>query len=95
MADTKTKPKSAFTTRPHLAAAVAAPVSSGMGLADLFEPALNDICHAEKKICKAMPKMIKAARNRTLKTALTNHRDETAGRSETVEKVFELFGKRA
>lgn len=65
------------------------------GLADLFEHALGDIYYAEKKIYKALPKMIKAADHPDLVAALSAHREETAGHIETVEAVFELLGKRA
>lgn len=64
-------------------------------LADLFEHGLKDIYYAEKKIYKALPKMIKAASDSQLKAGLENHRDETAGHIEKVESVFELLGKRA
>ena len=63
-------------------------------LAALFEHALKDIYYAEKKIYKALPKMIKAASDPALKEALTLHRDETAGQIEILEKVFENIGKR-
>lgn len=69
--------------------------AQGLGLSDLFEHALKDMYYAERKIYKALPKMIKAAVDLELKTALTAHRDETAGQIEVLESVFELIGKRA
>jgi ferritin-like metal-binding protein YciE len=66
-----------------------------MGLDDLFEHGLKDIYYAEKKIYKALPKMIKAAEDAKLKDGLTNHREETAGQIEKLEQIFELLGKRA
>ncbi len=65
-----------------------------LGLQDLFEHALKDIYYAEKKIYRALPKMIKAAHDPDLKAGLTAHRDETAGQIETMEQVFEHLGKR-
>lgn len=61
----------------------------------LFEHGLKDIYYAEKKILRSLPKMIKAAHAPELKTALEKHRDETTGQIETLEKVFEMIGKRA
>ncbi len=85
MSDTATK------TAPKPAVVKAAP---SMGLADLFEHALKDIYYAEKKIYKALPKMIKAAQDAGLKSALTAHRDETAGQIDVLEQVFDHMGKR-
>ncbi len=65
------------------------------GLADLFEHGLRDMYYAEKKIYKALPKMIKAADHPDLVAALTSHREETAEQIEKLEAIFELLGKRA
>ena len=65
------------------------------GLADLLEHALKDIYYAERKIYRALPKMIKAAEDEALVAALTAHREETSGQIETLEKVFEVMGLRA
>ncbi|SMO98347.1 ferritin-like domain-containing protein [Paracoccus laeviglucosivorans] len=64
-------------------------------LSDLLEHALKDIYYAEKKIYRALPKMIKKADHPDLKEALQHHREETAGQIETLETVFEVMGKRA
>lgn len=64
-------------------------------LSDLFEHALGDIYYAEKKIYRALPKMIKAADHPDLVEALSKHREETAGQIEKLESIFELLGKRA
>ncbi len=69
--------------------------SSAMHLNALFEHALKDMYYAEKKIYKALPKMIKAASDPALKQALTSHREETAGQIEVLEQVFENIGVRA
>jgi ferritin-like metal-binding protein YciE len=65
------------------------------GLHDLFEHGLKDMYYAEKKILRALPKMIKAAHDATLKQALDSHREETMGHVEALENVFEMLGKRA
>ena len=62
-------------------------------LDDLFEHALKDIYYAEKKILKALPKMIKAAHDGELKQGLENHRDETEGHVSKLEQVFSILGK--
>ena len=64
-------------------------------LAALFEHALKDMYYAEKKIYKALPKMIKAAADPALKDALKMHRDETVGQIDILEQVFDNIGKRA
>ncbi len=81
-------------TKTAPAKSTAASKDADKGLADLFEHALKDIYYAEKKIYKSLPKMIKAAQDEGLKTALTAHREETAGQIEVLEQVFELIGKR-
>jgi ferritin-like metal-binding protein YciE len=58
---------------------------------DLFVETLKDIYYAEKQILKALPGMVKKAGARELKTALDNHRHETEGQVERLEKVFKLF----
>lgn len=64
------------------------------GLADLFDHALKDIYYAEKKIYKALPKMIKAASDAALVDGLSTHREETEGHIERLEQIFELLSKR-
>lgn len=67
--------------------------SSEKRLDDLFEHALKDIYYAEKKILKALPKMIKAANDSELKDGLENHRMETEGHVDKLEQVFGILGK--
>lgn len=64
-------------------------------LQDLFYETLRDIYYAERKIVKALPKMARAASSDDLKQAFEHHRDETEGQIERLQKVFEIFGKRA
>jgi ferritin-like metal-binding protein YciE len=58
---------------------------------DLFVETLKDIYYAEKQILKALPGMVKKAGADELKTALENHRQETEGQVDRLEKVFKLF----
>ena len=60
----------------------------------LFLEALKDIYYAERKILRALPKMIRAAQSAELKQAFQQHRDETEGHKERLEQVFEMIGKR-
>ena len=62
-------------------------------LEDLFEHALKDIYYAEKKIYKALPKLIKAAHDDELRHGLEDHRNETEQHVEKVEQIFALLGK--
>ncbi len=64
-------------------------------LADLFQHGLRDIYYAEKKILRALPKMIKAAQDSQLRDVLTQHREETQGQVAILEEVFEMLGQRA
>ena len=64
-------------------------------LMKLFEEELKDIYWAEKKLTDAIPKMIEKATCGELKTALTNHLEETKGHVSRVEQVFEQLGKKA
>lgn len=65
------------------------------GLVDLFEHGLRDMYYAEKKIYRALPKMIKAAEDDGLVAALEAHREETQGHIEALETIFETMGLRA
>jgi ferritin-like metal-binding protein YciE len=62
-------------------------------LDDLFEHALKDIYYAEKKILKALPKMIKAAHDSELKQGLEGHRVETETHVSKIEEIFSILGK--
>lgn len=77
-----------------MARSVMGGASQPKGLADLMVHALKDIYYAEKKIYKALPKMIRAAHDPQLQQLLTQHRDETGQQIEIIEQVFEQMGKR-
>jgi len=61
------------------------------GLADLFVHGIKDMYYAEKKIYKALPKMIKAAQSKELSEALSSHRDETQEHISKLEEIFDLL----
>jgi len=60
-------------------------------LQDLFVHELKDLHSAEKQIIKALPKMIKAASNEELRTALEEHLEETEEQLRRLEQLFEQF----
>jgi ferritin-like metal-binding protein YciE len=64
-------------------------------LEDLFHDTLRDIYYAERKILKALPKMAKGAESPQLKAAFEKHKGQTEAQVERLQKVFEIFGKRA
>lgn len=64
-------------------------------LDSLFEDTLKDVYYAERQILRALPKMVRAAENEELKKAFAEHKEQTEGHVERLQKVFELIGKRA
>lgn len=62
---------------------------------DLFVHTLQDIYYAEKRIVKALPKMIDKASDPTLKQAFQMHLTETEGHVTRVEEVFRMHGVEA
>ncbi|MGF1607161.1 MAG: ferritin-like domain-containing protein [Rhodothalassiaceae bacterium] len=63
-------------------------------LHDLFVHHLRDMYYAEKKILKALPKMARKAGHGDLRDAFEEHRHETEGQIENLEKVFEMLDQR-
>jgi len=64
-------------------------------LHDIFEDELRDVYDAEKQIVKALPKVIKAVTDDSLRDALASHLDETRGHVERLERVFESLELKA
>jgi ferritin-like metal-binding protein YciE len=62
---------------------------------DLFYAMLQDVYYAEKQLLKALPKMAKKTANEELQTAFIEHREQTEGQVERLEKAFEMLGKKA
>jgi ferritin-like metal-binding protein YciE len=70
-------------------------MAAAKGSDELILSFVQDIYYAERQILKALPKMAKAATSSELKEAFTQHREETQGQVERLQKVFEALGKRA
>lgn len=64
-------------------------------LESMFHDTLRDIYYAERKILKALPKMMRAAQSSELKAAFEKHKAETEVQVERLQQVFEMMGKRA
>jgi ferritin-like metal-binding protein YciE len=60
---------------------------------DLFVHTLQDVYYAEKKILKALPKMIEKATSDELREGFETHLRETEGHVERLEQVFEMHGE--
>ena len=58
-------------------------------LNDIFEDELRDVFDAEKRILKALPKIIKAVSSEPLQDMLSEHLQQTRGHVERLEQVFE------
>jgi ferritin-like metal-binding protein YciE len=63
-------------------------------LHDAFIDELRDAYDAEKQLIKALPKMAKAATSPDLRTAFTNHLQETRGHVDRLEQVFASLDER-
>ncbi|HLX64994.1 MAG TPA: ferritin-like domain-containing protein [Planctomycetota bacterium] len=60
-----------------------------------FVEGLKDMYDAEKRLVKAIPKLVKAASCESLKQGLSKHLKETAGHVNRLEKVFQSIGETA
>jgi ferritin-like metal-binding protein YciE len=63
-------------------------------LDELFHDTLKDIYYAEKKILTTLPKLAKAAKSDDLKKAFENHRHQTEGHVDRLERVFAAIDKK-
>src|SRR6201990_2552614 len=61
-------------------------------LEEFFHDEIKDIYWAEKKLVQTLPKMAKAATSDELKSAFTEHLEQTKEHVTRLEKVFELLG---
>jgi ferritin-like metal-binding protein YciE len=57
-------------------------------LSELFVHELNDLYSAEKQITSALPKVIDAVSDPSLKKSLQNHLEETKGQVGRLESIF-------
>lgn len=64
-------------------------------LEDLFINQLEDLYDAEKRITKALPKMIDAAHSAGLKQTLQQHLTETEGHVTRLERIFGELSRKA
>lgn len=62
-------------------------------LEELFVDKLKDIYDAERRITRALPKMIKNASSEELSAAFQQHLDETEGQIERLDTIFESLDK--
>lgn len=58
-------------------------------LNDIFQDELRDVFDAEKRILKALPKIIKAVSSEPLQDMLSEHLQQTRGHVQRLEQVFE------
>ena len=56
-------------------------------LKDLFEHEIKDLYSAEKQLVDALPKMVKAASDKKLHEAFSNHLDETKEQFESIQNI--------
>ncbi len=64
-------------------------------LKELFVHTLRDIYYAENQILKSLPKMARRADSADLRSAFEQHKQETEGHVERLDKVFGLLGEKA
>lgn len=64
-------------------------------LEDLFVDELKDIYDAERRITKALPKMIKAATSEELSSAFEEHLQQTEEQIVRLDRIFESMDKAA
>jgi ferritin-like metal-binding protein YciE len=64
-------------------------------LQQLFLKELRDLYDAEDQITDALPKLIDAARNPQLKTALQEHLDVTRQQISRLDQIFNMLGEKA
>ena len=64
-------------------------------LEDLYIEELQDLYSAENQILKALPKMIAAATDSTLKKGFELHLEQTKEQAERLEQIFKRIGKSA
>ncbi len=62
-------------------------------LKDLYVEQLHDLYSAETQLVEALPKMAKAATNKQLQAAFTEHLTQTKGHVQRLEKIFTQLGE--
>ncbi|MEO6490647.1 MAG: ferritin-like domain-containing protein [Ferruginibacter sp.] len=69
-------------------------VSENSMLLDFFKDELKDIYWAENHLVKELPKMAKAATNKDLQKAFTDHLSQTKEHVKRLQQVFKLVGEK-
>jgi ferritin-like metal-binding protein YciE len=64
-------------------------------LAELYVDKLKDLYSAEQQILKALPKMVRAARNPELQKAFETHRQQTETHVQRLDRIFQELAKSA
>jgi ferritin-like metal-binding protein YciE len=67
---------------------------SATTLKELYVDELKDLYSAENQILKALPKMIKAASDDSLKTAFQEHLTQTEGHADRLKTIIEQLGEK-
>ena len=67
-------------------------MSNLQSLEELFVDKLKDVYDAEKRITKALPKMVKNASSEELSAAFQEHLEQTQGHIERLDRIFENLG---
>ncbi|NNE92799.1 MAG: DUF892 family protein [Verrucomicrobiales bacterium] len=62
-------------------------------LKDLYMHQIKDLYSAESQVLDALPQMIANAKDEELRTALSEHLDETRGQKDRLEEIFRNHGK--
>jgi ferritin-like metal-binding protein YciE len=62
-------------------------------LRDLYVHELKDLYSAERQMMKAMPKMVKAATNKQLANAFTQHLEQTKKQAQRLEELLKSHGE--
>jgi len=63
-------------------------------LEDLFLHELEDLYDAEKRLTKALPLMMEAAKNPKLKMGFEQHLRETEGQIARLERIFDMINRK-
>jgi ferritin-like metal-binding protein YciE len=64
-------------------------------LKEFFIDELKDIYWAEQKLVKTLPKLAKAATSEELRSAFTDHLEETKTHVQRLEQAFKMLGEKA
>jgi len=60
---------------------------------ELLIDELKDVYDAERRLVRSLPKLVKAAHDPALRSALENHLTETEGHVDRLERCFEQLGE--